>query len=474
MNTKCQVFTPPDYVEKLLNIVEYKSDLYGKKVLENSCGDGNILVAIVKRYIEDCRQKGLSDDRIRIGLSKDIIGYEIDPKQVVLCVDKLNNVLSQYGMKAIKWKIYQEDYLRSDKESLYDYIIGNPPYITYSEMTQEDQSFLRSTYKSCEKGKFDYCYAFIDKSIAELSQDGKMTYLIPSSIFKTVFGQNLRNIMKPYIQEIIEYTQGDIFDDALVKPAIILLKKDKVRTKVLYTDSNGMTKRSISTDMLAEKWIFSDVKGGSRRFGDYFKVSHVVATLLNKAYVLEDGTYEETEKHYIVNGHKIEKDVVRRTDTPRTRQFDMHELIIFPYQYIEGKLCKYSNEEFEEKYPGTVQYLKQFKNELAARKSDKNAKWFEYGRSQALGKLNEEKLLISTIISKEVAVYRLSSDCIPYAGMFVVPIDREDRMTLQDAYSILKSADFFNYAQNVGIHINGNSVRVTSKDIEDYMIKEKD
>lgn len=474
MNTKCQVFTPPDYVEKLLNIVEYRSDLYGKKVLENSCGDGNILVAIVKRYIEDCRKKRLSDDIIEIGLSKDIIGYEIDPKQIALCVDKLNNVLRQYGMENIKWQIYQQDYLRSDRENLYDYIIGNPPYITYSEMTPEDQSFLRSTYKSCEKGKFDYCYAFIDKSIAELSQDGKMAYLIPNSIFKTVFGLNLRNIMKPYIREIIEYTQGDIFDEALVKPAIILLKKDKKGTKVLYSDSSELAKRAISTDLLVGKWIFADVNVGSRRFGDYFKVSHVVATLLNKAYVLEDGKYEETEKHYIVNEYMIEKDVVRRTDTPRTRQFDIHELIIFPYQYVEGKLCKYSIEEFEGKYPGAVQYLKQFKDELAARRSDKNAKWFEYGRSQALGRLNEEKLLISTVISSEVAVYRLSSDCIPYAGMFVVPIDREDGMTLQDAYNILKSEDFFNYAQNVGIHINGNSVRVTSKDIEDYMLKEND
>lgn len=474
MNTKCQVFTPPDYVEKLLNIVGYRSNLYGKRILENSCGDGNILVAIVKRYIEDCRHKGISDEKIRKGLSKDIIGYEIDPKQVALCVDNLNKVLNQHGIDTIKWQIYQKDYLRSDIECLYDYIIGNPPYITYSEMRLEDQNFLRSTYKSCEKGKFDYCYAFIDKSISELSADGKMAYLIPSSIFKTVFGQNLRDIMKPYIQEIIEYTRSDIFDDALVKPAIVLLEKDKIGDRVLYSDSNGKKKRAVSIDRLAEKWMFSDVQGGSRRFGDYFKVSHVVATLLNRAYVLEDGTYKETGKYYLVDGYHIEKDVVRRTATPRTKQFNLNELIVFPYYYNEGNLCKYSVEEFEKNYPGAVSYLKQFRNELAARKSDKSAKWFEYGRSQALGKLDVDKLLISTIISKEVVAYMLPSDCIPYAGMFVVPVDREDKLTLQDAYNILKSDDFFGYAQNIGIHINGNSVRVTSKDIENYMIKERD
>jgi len=43
MNKKCQVFTPSDYVEKLLDSVGYKRGLYGKRILENSCGDGNIL-----------------------------------------------------------------------------------------------------------------------------------------------------------------------------------------------------------------------------------------------------------------------------------------------------------------------------------------------------------------------------------------------------------------------------------------------
>lgn len=42
MNKKCQVFTPADYVEELLDSVGYTENLYGKRILENSCGDGNI------------------------------------------------------------------------------------------------------------------------------------------------------------------------------------------------------------------------------------------------------------------------------------------------------------------------------------------------------------------------------------------------------------------------------------------------
>ena len=70
MNKKCQVFTPVNYVEELLDSVNYKEDLFGKRLLENSCGDGNILVVAVQRYIDDCRKKGLSRTKIKNGLKR--------------------------------------------------------------------------------------------------------------------------------------------------------------------------------------------------------------------------------------------------------------------------------------------------------------------------------------------------------------------------------------------------------------------
>ena len=85
MNTKCQVFTPNDYVRELLDSIDYTDNLYGKKILENSCGDGNILVVIIQRYIDDCRKHGLLDSQIAIGLENDIYGVEIDPIQYNKC-----------------------------------------------------------------------------------------------------------------------------------------------------------------------------------------------------------------------------------------------------------------------------------------------------------------------------------------------------------------------------------------------------
>ena len=100
------------------------------------------------------------------------------------------------------------------------------------------------------------------------------------------------------------------------------------------------------------------------------------------------------------------------------------------------------------------------------RKSDKNASWFEYGRSQALRNNNKEKLLLSTVITNEVKTKILPKDNIPYSGIYIIPI--KDK-TLKEADKILKSKKFFNYIEGKGINTSGKSFRITSKDINDYI-----
>lgn len=469
MNKKCQVFTPENYVRELLDSVGYTERLYGKKILENSCGDGNILVAIVQRYIDDCVANKLSRTRIKNGLARDIYGIEIDPEQYQKCIHNLNKVLLRNNIKDVEWKIFNLDYLRWDEAIQFQFIVGNPPYITYSELKKDEQKYVKETFQTCEKGKFDYCYAFIEKSIKSLAQDGKMAYLIPSSVFKTVFGLKLRTYIKPYIAIIKDYTQEKVFDNALVKSAIMLLDKQRQQRVLQYIDMTLGTKLNIPVDQLTDKWFFTEnLANGMHRFGDYFKVSHVVATLLNNAYVIKEEDYEETEQGFLCNGHNLEKEMVRNTATPRSLRYRKNEKIIFPYSYDNGCLVKFEVNEFETLYPETAAYLNDFRDSLDERQCDASAKWFEYGRSQALLGLDSDKLLISTVITENVAVYRLTRECIPYAGMYIVRCDGNSEYTLDDAMHILESRDFKQYVLDVGIHISGSSLRITSKDIEEY------
>ena len=207
---------------------------------------------------------------------------------------------------------------------------------------------------------------------------------------------------------------------------------------------------------------------GTYRFGDYFKVSHVVATLLNEAYIIKEEDYQETEYGFLCKGHNIEKNMVRDAAAPKSLRYQKNEKIIFPYIYDDGHLVRFEEGEFETNYPETAAYLNEFRDDLDKRQSDISAKWYEYGRSQALAGLDSDKLLISTVITENVVVYRLNRECIPYAGMYIVRSQDNNQYTLEDAARILESSDFRQYVLDVGIHISGNSLRITSKDVEDY------
>lgn len=467
MNNKCQVFTPENYVKELLDSVGYIENLYGKTFLENSCGGGNILLAAVQRYIDDCRKNELPAKTIELGLQRDIYGVEIDPQQYIKCIEKLNALMKSNELNEIEWNIANTDYLRWNEPTEFMFIVGNPPYITYREISPEDQVFLKNNFDSCSKGKFDYCYAFIEKSIASLSSKGKMAYLIPSSIFKTVSGLNLRNMMKPHISDIKDYTQEKVFDNALVKSAIMVLEKNRDGDTLKYVDMTLENTICIPIMQLQNKWFFTEnLANGLNRFGDYFKVSHVVATLLNEAYVIDD--FEVVPGGIMTNGYFIEEDIVRNTATPRSIRYNKNEVIIFPYEYTQNGLRRYAEEEFEQLFPHTVKYLSIFRSKLDERKKDNGSKWFEYGRSQALSGLNREKLLISTVITDVITVNMLDADCIPYAGMFIVQREDNDLYTLEDAINILENRRFMQYVLDVGVHISGSSLRITSKDIEDY------
>ena len=469
MNKKCQVFTPNGYVKNLLDRVGYNENLYEKNILENSCGDGNILVVIVERYIDDARKYGLSDEDICDGLSKHICGVEIDSTQYKKCIQNLNVLAKSKGLSNIQWNIFNADYLRWECNQKFQYVVGNPPYITYQELDEKERDYVRETFGTCEKGKFDYCYAFIEKSIDCLDSNGKMAYLIPSSIFKTVFGEKLRSCIKPYLQEIYDYTQDKMFNDALVKSAIMVIDKASTYEDIIYYDMASKEKLIIPIANLSNKWVFTkNNTPGTRRFGDYFQVAHVVATLLNEAYVLKKENYQEINGFYRCNGKDIEKEVVRETATPRSLRYKKTEKIIFPYDYKDGKLVRYTLQQFSSLFPGAESYLNDFRERLDEREGDKSALWFEYGRSQALSGLNKRKLLISTVITEIVSVYMLKKKCIPYSGMYIVPKSDNKTYKLEDAKNILESDEFMKYVQDAGIHISGTSLRITSKDIEEF------
>lgn len=466
---KCQIFTPEDQITQMLDAAGYSKNIIGKRILENSCGDGRVLKQIVLRYIQSSCRKKLSRDKIKRGLENDIFAYELDKKLIRKCKRELNKITEQYNIFGVKWNIKCNDFLDIKTTVLFDYIVGNPPYIAYHNLTEPVREYVRNNYETCKKGKFDYSYAFIEKSYNSLAKGGKLTYIIPSNIFKNVFAKELRELIKSDTISIIDFPDEPIFEKVLVSPAIITIKKGARSKYLLYSKSEHEMK--ISKDSFGDKWIFSeDEKKEGFRVGDYFQVSSTIATLLNKAFVLKNAKIENG--YYTLSQYKVEESIVRKATSPKSQKSgNIIEHIIFPYYYDNtGVLCRYSDEDFAKKFPCVEEYLNTFFAELENRDADKSANWFEYGRSQALKNMNQPKIMISSIISDCTKAYLLDADTIPYSGLYIIPKKEKD---LEELLPILNSDDFKKYISKVGVCVSGTSKRINPGDIENFIVKYK-
>lgn len=458
---KCQIFTPTEIVSLMLDKVGYNKGIFGKKIIDNSCGNGNFLVEILRRFLQEAKRKKISKQEIKSNIEQCIVGYEIDEVKYNECTQRLNEVALEYKINGICWNIHCADGLSMDNENQFDYVVGNPPYIAYKDLDKDVRIRVKEKFVSCNKGKFDYSYAFIEKGLDLLKPQGKMIMISPSNMFKTVFGGALRELIKPHLVEIIDCSYDKIFDKVLTSPSITLYEKGTNQSSIKYREGLDAEYRIIDKAALNNKWIFKNISIGERRFGDFFKVSNSIATLSNKVFI---HTIDDNDQ-IVLDGLPIEKEILKVAKSPRSERYGIKQKIIFPYTYKNCKLTRISEEKLRNKYPNAYQYLKTKRVELEKRDSDSNSNWFEYGRSQALAHLNQKKLMLSSIITNEVMVYELDAEDIPYSGMYIVP---KSSNSIQEAKEILRSNEFYNYLLKVGIPVSGVSVRISSKDIENY------
>lgn len=463
MEHNYQIPTPLDYVDKLLDIAGYNQNLYGKTVLENSCGEGNVLVEIVRRYITDCKKHGMRNLQIKEGIERDIWAYEIDKKCIDICRQRLNKLASDEDLEIIHWNLINADYLFNDEDK-YFFIAGNPPFITYHNISLDMRNKMKAKFKSCMKGRFDYCYAFIEKSIASLEEGGSMAYIIPFSVFRNEYAQAIRDIIKTDLTDVYDLSGTDVFYNVTASCAIIKINKGCDSLFFHYHKSFDYKNELIKKTDLSEKWFFESKKDG-KRFGDFFKVQNSVATLCNEAFVICN--YVENGDFIITGGNRIEKSILRDASSTKSYKSGRKDKIIFPYIAYKDGYKRIDSATIRTKYPEAFKYLCLFKDKLLLRKVNTGVKWYEYGRTQALSSLYGEKLIIPMIITTKVTAYVAGCDAVPYAGYFIKPKENSP-YSIADAKRILENQRFYYYVQNVGTPTTKTSYRISVREIENY------
>ncbi|MCD8020640.1 MAG: hypothetical protein LUF92_14000 [Clostridiales bacterium] len=101
------------------------------------------------------------------------------------------------------------------------------------------------------------------------------------------------------------------------------------------------------------------------------------------------------------------------------------------------------------------------------RKVNAGVKWFEYGRTQGIKHVFEDKLVFSLVITNRINFYEADARSIPYAGAYI-RIKPNSSMTLKNAKEILQTEKFLAYVKSKGTPTTTTSYRLGVKDIENY------
>jgi len=183
---------------------------------------------------------------------------------------------------AFEWRFEFPEVLNDDGDFMgFDVVIGNPPY-GVSIKGQERKYLVMNLSKVPD---YEIYYWFIDKARQILKESGNVSYIIPNSILFNVFAQNYRLRLFDYwlIEEILDCTNINIFEDATVRNIIFQFKKQsnggetltyrKTMDSAAFENFNTKEKVTISRDV---------VEATNQNWGLIFKLEKEVVKLVAK------------------------------------------------------------------------------------------------------------------------------------------------------------------------------------------------
>lgn len=422
-------FTPTYIVNYIIETLDPKFD---SRCLDPSCGCGAFLLGFVD-YFKSKFGKSIKHTLRENVYGVDILDYNVKRSKLILTIFALLNdeILNgdDFNLKAkdslrIQWK----NLFKNNDECKFDIIAGNPPYVKFQDLSNEDRKFLHNNWQTVGTGTFNLYFAFFELGYNLLKKDGTLGYITPNNYFTSLAGKPLRKYFKGTrsIKRIVDFSHRKVFK-AQTYTAITFLNNNN--NEVIYYDRiseeqtpkkflqnvNGSANRV--EDLKIKKWRLlkskeqkniKNIETAGLPLKKLVNIFVGIATLKDKLYFLDTKHFSDGYFIKIVDGeeYKIEKDVTRQVYkiSDFNNQKDVKNNtrhIIFPYEIISGSAHPISPKEMGKKYPYCFQYFKSVKEKLDSRGKGKcNAKpFYAYGRSQGLTR-SGKKILTPTFSKK--------------------------------------------------------------------------
>ena len=438
-------FTPTYVVDFIINEVKPQMN---DKCLDPSCGCGAFLIGLVEYYQRtyDKSIKTIIRDNI---YGSDILNYNVKRSKIIL---SLFGLINNEIIEDSDFNIYNQDSLKTNWNNKFEVIVGNPPYVKFQDLSNENRRYLINNWKTIDNGTFNLYFAFFELGHKLLAKKGKLGYITPNNYFTSLSGISLRKyfLRNKCVTKIIDFRHKKIFD-AQTYTAITFLDSnenksilfDKIDDEQTCSDFLLHTKGSPNflQNLNVSKWRLLKtqeqeniriIENIGTPIKQLFDIAVGVATLKDDVFFIdsanekngylikttENGTFliekEITRPVYKISQFKTQKDIENNTLT-----------IITPYYTNSKNAIPITEDEFKIKYPKCFEYLLSEKERLKVRGKGKKVftPFYAWGRTQGITRFG--KKILNPTFSKHPRFLFVPEEDAYYTNGYGIYFDRD-------------------------------------------------
>lgn len=464
-------------------------------IADISCGCGGFFISVAE-YIKNHVNIKYSEIYKHL-YGVDIEEYSIDRTKILLTLYAIQN---GEDVEDFTFNLFCGNSLNFDWTTIpvynlnngFDIVIGNPPYVGASKITDESRQYL-SKWSVTKTGKTDLYIPFFQIAIECLKEGGILGYITVNNFYRSVNGRAFRRYMSTnkYSFQIIDFGSEQVFRGRSTYTCICFINKQK--GNVSYCKASSRSLDAIRNDSYCcldyknldnEKgWLLQDdsiafnirkIESIGKPIGKIFDIKNGFATLKNDVFILnvinEDPVFYYSQNK-LGETFKIEKGICRDVIKPNTLKSEKEisnkiEKLLFPYSVSNGIVKVMEEDVLKEQYPYAFKYLLHNKYVLSRRDRGKREyeQWFAFGRTQALN-ISGYKLLFPYIAEYPYFVIAEDKDLLFYNGYAIVCDDLQKLKVLQ---KILRSEVFWYYIKHTSKPYGSNYFALAKNYVKNF------
>ena len=231
-----QFYTPQEIVNYMINFLEIKPE---SNILDPTCGCGVFLVtaynhlkrinsnAIQNIYGVDLNNSATKIARINLWLRN---GQNLNSLKILEKNIKIGNSIVEnrfVDKKAFNWK---EEFSNVLNEGGFDFIIGNPPYVTLKNKIDYDVN--ESFFSEIANGSTNAASLVIAKSYELLKEGGIMAFVLPKTLIRVNSYSRLREFLLDNSRILHIYDLGACFKDVRGEQIVLFIQKTNKKEQI--------------------------------------------------------------------------------------------------------------------------------------------------------------------------------------------------------------------------------------------------